>query len=378
MPQPVRPIAMDREKLGWWLGIVVFALGIALLAFTFYSAFMLATNPNGFLQKQLGDVPVRAEAVLSVGLTFSPNPVSVDTQMQGTITISGGTTPYSVWINGTMPNGCQPQAQPMQISASPYNFQCTPTQTGQFNPSLDAADNVGDPGSTSGSATDREVGPGCRLIRARGGIRQLRGPPSALEAGPKGPGGSILYCHGRFLGPIVYNWMRRRDAVTFREGIHHANRTSATVLGRRRPRVRLEDAGDESRSRRPCQGTRCPQGAARLGAARSGKASGASGRRTSSHRGRERGGPGRSRVRGPRPRHDPSRPGESLGRTDTIPGCGQRPGGTREGSDGGRTQRGTPRSGDDRKDAGGRGEVSGDRESRGRAGQAATGLAGCV
>ncbi len=31
---------MDREKLGWWLGIVVFALGIALLAFTFYSAFM--------------------------------------------------------------------------------------------------------------------------------------------------------------------------------------------------------------------------------------------------------------------------------------------------------------------------------------------------
>src|SRR2546428_9986022 len=160
MPQPVRPIAMDREKLGWWLGIVVFALGIALLAFTFYSAFMLATNPNGFLQKQLGDVPVRAEAVLSVGLTFSPNPVSVDTQMQGTITISGGTTPYSVWINGTMPNGCQPQAQPMQISASPYNFQCTPTQTGQFNPSLDAADNVGDHGSTSGSLTVQSSGGG--------------------------------------------------------------------------------------------------------------------------------------------------------------------------------------------------------------------------
>ena len=151
---------MDREKLGWWLGIVVFALGIALLAFTFYSAFMLATNPNGFLQKQLGDVPVRAEAVLSVGLTFSPNPVSVDTQMQGTITISGGTTPYSVWINGTMPNGCQPQAQPMQISASPYNFQCTPTQTGQFNPSVDAADNAGDHGSTSVSLTVQSTGGG--------------------------------------------------------------------------------------------------------------------------------------------------------------------------------------------------------------------------
>ena len=113
---------MDREKLGWWLGIVVFALGIALLAFTFYSAFMLATNPNGFLQKQLGDVPVRAEAVLSVTLAFSPNPVSVDTQTQGTITITGGTTPFFVWINGTMPNGCQPQTQPMQINSLPYNF----------------------------------------------------------------------------------------------------------------------------------------------------------------------------------------------------------------------------------------------------------------
>src|SRR2546428_12271290 len=89
------PVTMDREKLGGWLGIVVFALGIALLAFTFYSAFMLATNPNGIVQKQLGDGPVRAEAFVSVGLTFSPNPVNVDTQMQGTITISGGSTPFS-------------------------------------------------------------------------------------------------------------------------------------------------------------------------------------------------------------------------------------------------------------------------------------------
>src|SRR5438093_9204179 len=29
------------------------------------------------------------------------------------------------------------------------------------------------------------------------------------------PGARFLYCHGRFLGPIVYNWMRRRDAVPF-------------------------------------------------------------------------------------------------------------------------------------------------------------------
>jgi len=161
---------MDREKLGWWLGIVVFALGIALLAFTFYSAFMLATNPNGFLQKQLGDVPVRAEAVLSVTLAFSPNPVSVDTQTQGTITISGGTTPFFVWINGTMPNGCQPQTQPMQINSLPYNFQCTPTQTGQYNPSVDAADNAGDRGSTSASLTVQSSGGGNGGNNTGGGV----------------------------------------------------------------------------------------------------------------------------------------------------------------------------------------------------------------
>src|SRR5438876_12139112 len=189
----------------------------------------------------------------------------------------------------------------------------------------------------------------------------------------------IRYLHGRFLGPIFYNLMRRRDSVTFsRKGIHHANRTSTAVLGRRRPGVRLEDARDESGSRRPRQGTRCPQGAARIGAARPGEASGAAGGRTSSHGGGERGGPGRPRVRGPRPRHDPSRPGESFGRTGTIPGCSERLGGTREGSEGGRKQRGTPRSRDDRKDAGGRREVFGNRESRGRAVQAPTGLAGCV
>src|SRR2546426_12035714 len=70
--------------------------------------------------------------------------------------------------------------------------------------------------------------------------------------------------------------------------------------------------------------------------------------------------------------------GRIFGRTDTIPGCSERLGGTREGSEGGRKQRETPRSRDDRQVAGGRREVSGDRKSRGRAGQAPTGLAGCV
>jgi hypothetical protein len=153
---------MDRDKLGWWLGVVVFALGVALLAFTFYSVFMIASNPNGFAKQQgLSDVPINAQAVtLSVSLMFSPNPVNVNTQVSGTLTINGGSTPYSVWINGSMPTGCVPSSQPMQVTSSPYTFQCTPTQSGQFNPNVDAADGAGDHGSGTASLNVQGSGSG--------------------------------------------------------------------------------------------------------------------------------------------------------------------------------------------------------------------------
>ena len=153
---------MDRDKLGWWLGIVVFALGIALLVFTFYSVFLIASNPNSFAKQQgLSDVPIQAQAVpLTVSLMFSPNPVNVNSQVSGTLTINGGSGPYSVWINGTMPSGCQPSSQPMTVTSSPYSFQCTPTQSGQFNPSVDAVDGAGDHGSAGASLTVQSNGSG--------------------------------------------------------------------------------------------------------------------------------------------------------------------------------------------------------------------------
>jgi hypothetical protein len=144
---------MDREKLGFLLGIVVLAVGIALLAFTFYSAFTVATNPNGPLKTLSAEVPIRASATLSVSFSFSPNPVTVNMQTQGTISITGGSQPFFVWINGTTPTGCQPSSQPMQITSPTYNFQCTPSQTGTFNPSVDVADRAGDHGSTTYSLT---------------------------------------------------------------------------------------------------------------------------------------------------------------------------------------------------------------------------------
>jgi hypothetical protein len=151
---------MDREKLGFLLGIVVLAVGIALLAFTFYSAFTVATNPNGPLKTLSAEVPIRASATLSVSFSFSPNPVTVNMQTQGTISITGGSQPFFVWINGTTPTGCQPSSQPMQITSPTYNFQCTPSQTGTFNPSVDVADRAGDHGSTTYSLTVQSSGSG--------------------------------------------------------------------------------------------------------------------------------------------------------------------------------------------------------------------------
>ena len=151
---------MDREKLGFFLGIVVLAVGIALLAFTFYSAFTVATNPNGFMKNLGFEVPIRASAALSVSFSFSPDPVNVNSQTQGTISITGGSQPFFVWINGTTPSGCAPSSQPLQISSPTYSFQCTPTNTGTFSAPVDVADRAGDHGSTSYSLTVQGSGGG--------------------------------------------------------------------------------------------------------------------------------------------------------------------------------------------------------------------------
>ena len=151
---------MDREKLGFFMGIVVLAVGIALLAFTFYSAFTVATNPNGFLKNLGVEVPIHASATLSVSFSFTPNPVTVNMQTQGTISITGGAQPFFIWINGTTPNGCGPSSQPLQINSPTYNFQCTPTSTGTFSAPVDVADRAGDHGSTTYSLTVQSSGSG--------------------------------------------------------------------------------------------------------------------------------------------------------------------------------------------------------------------------
>lgn len=102
-------------------------------------------------------VPVRVAAPLNVVLNFSPNPVNVGSPTQIQISVSGGSPPYFLWFNGTIP-GCSPSQQPIQQNSSSASFQCNPTSSGSFNAHLDVADNAGDHGSASSTLSVQSSG----------------------------------------------------------------------------------------------------------------------------------------------------------------------------------------------------------------------------
>src|SRR3989442_15847547 len=71
--------------------------------------------------------------------------------------------------------------------------------------------------SVSARARVRWPLPSILSMRSRGRRASLSVPicRDIQRGGLRTPSDSILYCHGRFLGPIVYNGMRRPDTVTF-------------------------------------------------------------------------------------------------------------------------------------------------------------------
>ncbi len=104
-------------------------------------------------------IPIRTSAALTVSLSFSPNPVSVGSQTQIQVSISGGSTPYYLWFNSSIPN-CNPSNQPMQQTSASASYPCDPTSTGNFNAHLDVADNAGDHGSASATLNVQSGGSG--------------------------------------------------------------------------------------------------------------------------------------------------------------------------------------------------------------------------
>lgn len=104
-------------------------------------------------------IPIRAAAVLGVNLSFAPNPVSVGSQTQIQVSVSGGSPPYFLWFNTTIP-GCNPPNQPIQQSSATGSYPCDPTSTGNYNAHLDVADNAGDHGTASATLNVQSGGSG--------------------------------------------------------------------------------------------------------------------------------------------------------------------------------------------------------------------------
>jgi hypothetical protein len=104
-------------------------------------------------------VPVRVAAPLGVNLNFTPNPVSQGSQTQIQISVSGGSPPYFLWFNASIP-GCNPPHQPIQENTSSASFPCNPTSSGSFPAHLDVSDNLGDHGSAGATLTVQSSGGG--------------------------------------------------------------------------------------------------------------------------------------------------------------------------------------------------------------------------
>ena len=103
--------------------------------------------------------PLRAAATLSVSLSYSPSTVSANAQTQGMYSISGGTPPFTIWVNNTPP-GCNPQSNPFMTSSSSDQFACTPTSAGTYSVHVDVVDSAGTRGSASATLTVNTSGNG--------------------------------------------------------------------------------------------------------------------------------------------------------------------------------------------------------------------------
>ncbi len=109
---------------------------------------------------QSSAIRLATQAAFTVGLSFSPNPVSAGTQTQISLQFTGGSTPFTVWVNGSAP-GCGPQQNPFTTNNFSNNFSCTPTSSGTYNVHIDAFDSSGTKGSTASTLTVNTGSGGC-------------------------------------------------------------------------------------------------------------------------------------------------------------------------------------------------------------------------
>jgi hypothetical protein len=88
------------------------------------------------------EIPFIGDSSTPVAIaTFSLDPSSVSAGSSTTVSVSlsGGTAPYDLWFNSTIPN-CGPPSTPVSSGGPQYEFSCQPSSQGGYSIHLDVVD----------------------------------------------------------------------------------------------------------------------------------------------------------------------------------------------------------------------------------------------
>ncbi|HYK94066.1 MAG TPA: hypothetical protein VEY07_08530 [Thermoplasmata archaeon] len=130
-------------------------LGLAAMVLISATVLALFSSSSGGLPGSPTPLPVHVAAATPVSIptfSFQPNPVSQGSTTSGTVTLSGGTSPYYLWFNSTPP-GCNPPGSPTISSSTTFQFNCQPSASGSFNIHLDVTDSSSPVGHASRAVT---------------------------------------------------------------------------------------------------------------------------------------------------------------------------------------------------------------------------------
>ncbi len=131
---------------------------VALVTGLFVLGLLFSGTGGGRGVAPLGPAFAQPAGSLSVSIYFSPSSVSVNTQTTGYVSISGGTSPFSLWLNNSPP-GCTAPSTPYVESDAAFNFTCQPTSTGSYEVQLGVVDSEYNTGS-SGTSLSVTTGSG--------------------------------------------------------------------------------------------------------------------------------------------------------------------------------------------------------------------------
>lgn len=116
--------------------VVPISLAIALiLVGSVVGSFGLTPRPG-----ETGGFARTASTPVSISsFSFQPQTVTSGSSTTVSVSLSGGTSPYELWFNSSVP-GCQSPQSPMSITSPQYSFSCNPTNQGGYSMHLDVVD----------------------------------------------------------------------------------------------------------------------------------------------------------------------------------------------------------------------------------------------